>query len=186
MYGKWQSPWNWKTKVPASDKHYWPLSLSRHLCFLLSNFKVQSVTSSFTHHARVTKACVTLHPHVHTLSISYARLLSKLTPSWDDKLSNCNVINSHLVLFFACSCDDFGSCVASHVLLMSACISVSPSDSIEMATGGAIRAYSQCVWSCRPFSLQPPHPLHQGRLNVRLRNSCEHALATSCTSTQTA
>ena len=33
-YGKPQSLWNWKTKVPASDKHYW----------------LTSFTSCFTHH----------------------------------------------------------------------------------------------------------------------------------------
>ena len=30
-YGKPQSPWNWKTKVPASDKHYWLASFGKHL-----------------------------------------------------------------------------------------------------------------------------------------------------------
>ena len=38
----------------------------------------------FTHHPRVTKARAALHPHVctrRTYTISYARLLSKLTPS---------------------------------------------------------------------------------------------------------
>ena len=67
MYGKPQSSWNWKQRyLPASDKYYWLSSFSKHLCFLLSNFKL--LTSSFTHHPCVTKACATLHAHVHTLT----------------------------------------------------------------------------------------------------------------------
>jgi len=64
-YGKPQSPWNWKTKVPASDKHYWLSSFSKHLCFLLSNFKLS--TSSFTHRPRVSNACTAPNTHVCTL-----------------------------------------------------------------------------------------------------------------------
>ena len=65
-YGKPQSPWNWKTKVPASDKCYWLAPFSKYLCFLLSNFKL--LTSSFTHHPRVTKVHAALHAHVRTLT----------------------------------------------------------------------------------------------------------------------
>ena len=68
MYRKSQSPWKWKTKVPASDKHYWLGSFGKHLCFsfLLSNFKLS--TSSFTHHPHVTKVRAALYEHVHTLT----------------------------------------------------------------------------------------------------------------------
>ena len=65
-YGKPQSPWNWKTKVPASDKYYWLASfgLSRETEEQRSN----TVASSFTHHPCVTKARTTLHAHVRTLT----------------------------------------------------------------------------------------------------------------------
>ena len=52
--------------MPASDNHYWLASFGKHLCFLLSNFKL--LTCSFTHHPCVTKACATLHAHVRTLT----------------------------------------------------------------------------------------------------------------------
>jgi len=42
------------------------------------------------------------------------------------------------------------------------------------------------ITAYRPSSLQVTHILHQGGLNLTLGNSCEHALATSFTSTQTA
>jgi len=54
-------------------------SFGIHLCILLSNFKLS--TSGFTHHPHVTKVSTALHAHVHIFTqISYARLLSKLTP----------------------------------------------------------------------------------------------------------
>jgi len=64
-----------------------PLFLSRYLCFLLSNFKVQNcrLLRRFTHHPRVqsarrtTSACLY---STYSYTISYARLLSKLTPSY--------------------------------------------------------------------------------------------------------
>ena len=67
---------------------------SRHLCFPLSNFKVQTVdyihTSSTCYQSarRTTSACVySTYSYVYT--ISYTRLLSKLTPSY------AHVIESH-------------------------------------------------------------------------------------------
>ena len=79
VYGKPQSPWNWKTKVPAGDKHYWLAkssnsSSSGDLSLFLDIFvlscqtsMLKLSTSSFTHHPRVTKAHAALHPHVCTL-----------------------------------------------------------------------------------------------------------------------
>ena len=61
------------------------LSLSRHICFLPTNFKAQSVdfqlhTSSTCYQSarRTTSACVY---STYCYTICYARLLSKLTPS---------------------------------------------------------------------------------------------------------
>ena len=57
-YGKPQSPWNWKTKVPASDKHYRLSSFSKH-CRLLASHIV---------HMRAA-----LHAHVYTLTLLATR-----------------------------------------------------------------------------------------------------------------
>ena len=78
-YGKPQSPWNWKTKVPASDKHYWLArssnsSSSSDFSLFLDIFVFSCQISSSncwllasTHCPRVTKARAALHPHVRTL-----------------------------------------------------------------------------------------------------------------------
>ena len=66
-----QSPRNWKTKVPASDKHYWLSSFGTRLCFLLSNFKLS--TSSFTHRPRVSNARAAPHAHVRTFTLLSSR-----------------------------------------------------------------------------------------------------------------
>jgi len=84
----WQTtePVKLENKGTSNDKHYWLTSFGKHLGFLLSKFKLS--TSSFTHRPSVTKAHTTLHVHVRTLTqysytISYARLLSKLTPGYN-------------------------------------------------------------------------------------------------------
>ena len=53
--------------IPASDKHYWLSSFGKHLCFLLSNFKLS--TSGFTHRPRISNARAALHAHVRTLTL---------------------------------------------------------------------------------------------------------------------
>ena len=88
-YGKPPSPWNWKTKVPASDKHYWlarsPNSSSSgdFSLFLdifvfscqipklkLSTFSFHTSSTRYQSVRRTTSACV------YSYTISYARLLS--------------------------------------------------------------------------------------------------------------
>ena len=91
-----QSAWNWKTKVPASDKHYWLAnsSSSGDLSLFLDVFvfscqtsKCRLLASHIIVNPRVTKVHATLQAHVRTYAYSYticsyARLLSKLTPSY--------------------------------------------------------------------------------------------------------
>ena len=57
-YGKRQSPWNWKTKVPAGDNHYWLASFGKPYCRLLASHIIYVVSN----------VRATLHAHVRTLT----------------------------------------------------------------------------------------------------------------------
>jgi len=102
---------NHRARETASDKHYRVASFGKHLCFLLSNFKLSTF---FTHRPRVSNALAALHAHVcstaYSYAISYAKSLSKLHLVFrmyyvSRNLGICAILRLH------CAFSESGGCV---------------------------------------------------------------------------